>query len=95
VPTRGDAEGFAKACGQRTASARKRMLPVLRAAAPLIRRDAEAAENATDLLAQLGTREVERRAARPSKSQREKTARLNAELAERARENATASAESF
>ncbi|MBI5768738.1 MAG: hypothetical protein HZA93_13150 [Verrucomicrobia bacterium] len=56
VPTRGDAEGHARACGQRTASARQRLVPVLRAAAPLIRRDAEAAENATEMLAQLGQR---------------------------------------
>ncbi|MBI5689276.1 MAG: hypothetical protein HZC55_04205 [Verrucomicrobia bacterium] len=54
VPTRGDAEGYARACGQRAKAARERLVPVLRAAAPLMRRDAEAAEQATDLLAQLG-----------------------------------------
>lgn len=54
VPTRGDAEGFAKACGQRTKAARERLVPVLRAAAPIIRRDTEAAEQATEMLAQLG-----------------------------------------
>jgi hypothetical protein len=56
VPTRGDTEGYAKACGQRTAAARERLVPVLRAAAPLMRRDAEAAEDATEILAQIGTR---------------------------------------
>jgi hypothetical protein len=54
VPTRGDNEGFARACGQRAASARQRLAPVLRAAAPLMRRDAEAAEHATAMLAELG-----------------------------------------
>lgn len=54
VPTRGDAEGFARACGQRSAAARSRLVPMLRAAAPLIKRDAEAAELATEVLAQIG-----------------------------------------
>ena len=54
VPTRGDAEAFAKACGVRQAAARERLAPVLRAAAPLIKRDTEAAENATAMLAELG-----------------------------------------
>lgn len=68
VPTRGDAEGFAKAAGQRQKAARERLTPVLRAAAPIIKRDAEAAEQATEMLAQLGTQAV------TEKTQRHKSA---------------------
>lgn len=55
VPTRGDAEAHARACGQRMKSARARVATVLKAAAPIIARDADAAVNSTELLAQLGT----------------------------------------
>ena len=55
VPPRGDAEAHARACGQRTKSARSRLATVLKAAAPIIARDADAAEGATEMLANLGT----------------------------------------
>src|SRR5690606_26131549 len=50
VPTRGDAEAHAKACGQAMATARRRLAPVIKAAAPLMRRDASQAERANSLL---------------------------------------------
>ncbi|MCX6950579.1 MAG: hypothetical protein NTV51_00080, partial [Verrucomicrobia bacterium] len=86
VPTRGDAEGHARACGQRTASARGRLATVLKAAAPIIARDAAAAEHATDMLAQLG-HEAAREKPLPA-AVKARRRNLNAELAAATRRNA-------
>ncbi|ACB76672.1 hypothetical protein [Opitutus terrae] len=81
VPTRGDAEAFAKACGQRTKSARERLVPVLRAAAPLMRRDAEAAEQATDLLAQLGEQAQSGRTTPEQRARQKRRAQVDSAIA--------------